>query len=336
MPQCRQYPETGGGGQHDVRTEASMEERAGSVAVKNGDLYDMHAVLKRCASLKPARLVIARPYDTASMEAAAIVSREQVARPMLVGSSKTMGELIDKLCIEKNLFEFVDAADDRILERGASMLHDREADFIMKGLVGTGDFIHVLLDPRWRVRTDRILSHIAMLEIPETKRVILMSDGAINILPNFSRKIQIVRNAVDAARRIGIRQVRVAMLAAVEKVKLPAMPATLDAFLMKKYAETGRFGDCIVDGPFAFDNAIDYEKAAEKGIGGRVAGRANVIIVPNIETGNVIWKTITCFQRGPAAGVVLGGSCPIVVPSRADDTKTKVMSIKFARLLLGF
>ncbi len=310
-----------------------MEERIVSVTMKNGDLYDMHAVLNSCASLKPARLIIVRPYDTASLEAAAAVSQENVVHPMLVGNRKTISELIQKLGIKKD-FTFVEASDDRILERGASLLHDNKADFIMKGLVGTGDFIHVLLDPRWRVRTDKILSHVGMLEIPETKRVFLMSDAAINILPNFSRKIQIVRNAVDAARRIGIHEVRVAMLAAVEKVKLPAMPATLDAFLMKKYAETGRFGDCIVEGPFAFDNAIDYKKAVEKGIGGSVAGRANVLIVPNIETGNVIWKTITCFQRGPAAGVVLGGSCPIVLPSRADDTKTKILSIKFARLLL--
>jgi len=310
-----------------------MKERAESVAVQDGDLYDMHAVLNRFTGMKPARLVIVRPYDTASLEAAAAAAQENVAQPILVGNRKKMNELIRKLGIKKD-FVFVEASDDNILEQGASLLHDNEADFIMKGLVGTGDFIHVLLDPRWRVRTDRILSHVGMLEIPETKRVFLMSDAAINILPNFSRKIQIVRNAVDAARRIGIRRIRAAMLAAVEQVKLPAMPATLDAFLMKKYAETGRFGDCIVEGPFAFDNAIDYRKAVEKGIGGSVAGRANVLIVPNIETGNVIWKTITCLQRGPAAGVVLGGSCPIVVPSRADDTKTKILSIKFARLLL--
>jgi len=311
-----------------------MEEQRGRVAVQDGDLYDMHAVLNRCTDLKPARLIIVRPYDTASLEAASAVSQEKIAYPILVGNRRIIEESLKRLGIKKGLFAFVETGDESILERGASLLLDNEADFIMKGLVGTGDFIHVLMDPQWRVRTDRILSHIGMHEIPETKRVFLMSDAAINILPNFSRKIHIVQNAVDAAKRIGIRRIRVAMLAAVEKVKLPAMPATLDAFLMKKYAETGRFGNCIVDGPFAFDNAIDYKKAAEKGIGGSVAGCANVIIVPNIETGNVIWKSITCLQRGPAAGVVLGGSCPIVVPSRADDTKIKILSIKFARLLL--
>ena len=147
--------------------------------------------------------------------------------------------------------------------------------------------------------------------------------------------MHIVANAIDVARKIGIGRIRVAMLAAVEKVKLPAMPATLDAFLMKKYSETGYFGECFIDGPFAFDNAIDIEKARTKGIEGEVAGRANILITPNIETGNVIWKTFTCIQKDHPAGVVMGGSCPIVVPSRADDYTTKLRSIKFARLLVG-
>ena len=164
-----------------------------------------------------------------------------------------------------------------------------------------------------------------MFELPSTKKIFLMSDAAINILPNFTRKVHIVANAVDAARRLGIRDIKVAMLAAVEKLNLPAMPATLDAFLMKKYAATGYFGRCEVGGPFAFDNAIDPEKAVTKGINGKVAGNANIIICPNIETGNVIWKLITCIQRGKAARVV---------PSRSDDYKTKLNSIRFARILL--
>jgi phosphate butyryltransferase len=205
----------------------------------------------------------------------------------------------------------------------------------MKGMVKTGSFMHVLLDPRWGVRTEGILSHVGMHEIPDTKRLFFLSDAAINIRPNFSRKIQIVRNAIETARLVGVTKVRVAMIAAVETVKLPAMPATLDAFLMRRYSESGVFGDCAIEGPFALDNALDPRRADEKGIRGKVAGRANVIIVPNIETGNVIWKTVTTLMRGGAAGVVAGARCPMVVPSRADDTDTKYHSIQFARLLLG-
>jgi phosphate butyryltransferase len=230
--------------------------------------------------------------------------------------------------------EITDVEEEHILEASASIITDGRADLIMKGMVGTGNFIHVLLDPQWGIRTEEILTHVGMFEIPHTGRVFLLSDAGINIHPNFTRKIAIVLNAVGAARKLGIKNPRVAMLAAVERVQLPAMPATLDAFLMKKYSETGYFGKCEIDGPFAFDNAIDPEKAKTKGIGGKVAGNANVIIVPYIETGNVVWKSITSLQHRDAAGVVLGGRCPIVVPSRSDDYKTKLKSIQFARLLM--
>lgn len=303
-------------------------------AVRDGDLYDMRRVLAGARDLKPARMVVVNPYDAATLEAVSQAAGEGVVHPLMVGSARRIAEAARGIGVDRGNFNVLDTEESSVLERGASLLRDGEADFIMKGMVGTGTFIHVLLDPRWGVRTENILSHVGMMEIPGTGRVFLMSDAAINILPNFSRKIQIVRNAVNAARRIGITDPRVAMLAAVEVVKLPAMPATLDAFLMKKYAGTGVFGSCAVDGPFAFDNAIDPEKAGEKGIGGPVAGRANVVVVPNIETGNVIWKFNTCMQRDNPAGVVLGGSCPIVVPSRADDRVTKLLSIQFARLLL--
>lgn len=301
---------------------------------ESGDLYNMQEVLDRCRHMPPARLVVSRPYDNATLQSMEKACGMGVVHPLLVGKKGLIVEKSIQLGIGFDRFEIVDTEEDQILERTASLIHDREADFIMKGLIGTGTFIHVLLDPRWRIRTEDILSHVGMFEIPRTGRVFLMSDAALNILPNFSRKMEIVKNAVHAARSLGIRKIRVAMLAAVEKVKLPAMPATRDAFLMKKFATTGYFGRCEIDGPFAFDNAIDPEKAGTKGIDGKVAGSANVLIVPNIETGNVIWKSITVLNRQEAAGVVVGGSCPIVLPSRSDDWGTKLMSVQFARLLL--
>ena len=302
---------------------------------ETGDLYDMKKVLNRCHSLPPARLAVSRPYDDATLRSIAEACKRGAVHPLLIGKKAMIVEKSIQLGLDIDNFEIIDTEEDAILERTASIYQDREADFIMKGLIGTGNFIHVLLDPRWKIRTEDILSHVGMFEIPRTGRVFLISDAALNILPNFSRKMEIVRNAVEVARVLGIRKIRVAMLAAVERVRLPAMPSTRDAFLMKKFATTGYFGRCEIDGPFAFDNAIDSEKADTKGIGGKVAGHANVLIAPNIETGNVIWKSITVLNRQEAAGVVVGGSCPIVVPSRSDDFQTKLMSIQFARLLLG-
>jgi phosphate butyryltransferase len=301
----------------------------------DGDLYGMGRVLDQCRKLERATLVISRPYDDASLQSLSEACGMGNIHPLLVGNAEFIEETSERIGISTEHFEMVDTPEDTILEVTAALYHDGEADFIMKGLVGTSDFLHVLLDPRWSIRTEDILSHVGMFEIPDTERIFFMSDAAINILPNFSRKMEIVRNAVDTARRIGVKKIRVAMLAAVEKVRLPAMPATRDAFLMKRYARSGYFGRCAVDGPFALDNAVDLERAEAKGIGGSVAGRANVLIVPNIESGNVIWKTITALHHRDAAGVVMGGSCPIVVPSRSDDARTKLLSIQFARLCLA-
>lgn len=301
---------------------------------ESDDLYHMTEVLDSCRRLQPLRLAVSRPYDAATLISMERACSMGIVHPLLVGKKGLIVEKSNQLDIGYKRFEIVDTEEDSILEATASLFHDREADFIMKGFVGTGAFIQVLLDPKWRIRTEDILSHVGMFEIPHTGRVFLMSDAALNILPNFSRKMEIVKNAVHTAASLGIRKIRVAMLAAVEKVKLPAMPATRDAFLMKKFATTGYFGRCDIDGPFAFDNALDTEKADTKGISGRVAGRANVLIVPNIETGNVIWKSITVLNQQEAAGVVVGGSCPIVLPSRSDDWETKLRSVQFARLLL--
>ena len=299
------------------------------------DLFDIEVVLDGAKKYNAAKMVVVNPYDRGTLESVAFAEEEGVINPVLVGEKTRILAAAEEYRININDNCIVDTDSKKSAEVAASIICDGGALFIMKGMISTGEFIHVLLDPRWKIRTERILSHVGMFEIPGSKRIFLMSDAAINILPNFTRKMHIVANAIDVARKIGIGRIRVAMLAAVEKVKLPAMPATLDAFLMKKYSETGYFGECFIDGPFAFDNAIDIEKARTKGIGGEVAGRANILITPNIETGNVIWKTFTCIQKDHPAGVVMGGRCPIVVPSRADDYITKLRSIKFARLLVG-
>ena len=299
------------------------------------DSYNMASILDSTAGMPPMTMVIAAPYDRASIESVSAAFREGIIVPVMVGNRNRIRENAERFKIPLGSISIINTDEEDVAEKTASIFLEGGADFIMKGMVSTGNFMHVLLDPRWKIRTERILSHVGMLEIPETKRVFLMSDGAINILPNFTRKIHIVANAVEAGRSVGIGKIKVAMLAAVEKVKLPAMPATLDAFLMKKYAETGHFDECEIDGPYAFDNALDPESAKAKKLSGDVAGVANIIIVPNIETGNVIWKSYTCLQGRDAAGVVLGGACPIVVPSRSDDFRTKLFSIKFAKLLLS-
>jgi len=300
-----------------------------------GDLFNMESVLDKSKELPALKMVVVAPYDEATLRAVVMAGNEGVISPILIGEERKIRENADKFGIPLKSANIVDTDNRAMLEKSAFFISSGKADYIMKGMIATNNLLHVLLDPKWKIRTERILSHVGMFEILEDRRIFLMSDCAINILPNFTRKIHIVANAVDAARKIGIKNIRVAMLAAVEKINLPAMPATLDAFLMRKFSKTGYFNKCEIEGPFALDNALDPYMAATKGMGGRVAGRANIIIVPNIESGNVIYKSITCLHKRLAAGVVVGGSCPMVVSSRSDNYKVKLQSIKFAKLLLN-
>jgi len=311
-----------------------MESNKINEKINTKEITDIEVLLNKSTKMLPVRMVVVRPYDKGTLRSVYTAFKENVIIPILVGEKNKILDKRDEFQIDINENWIVEASDPQIPEIAASFLYDGKAKFIMKGMISTADFMHVLLEPKWQIRTERILSHVGMFEMPYSKRVFLMSDAAINILPNFTRKIHIIANAVDVARKIGLIPIRIAMLAAVEKVKLPTMPATLDAFLMKKFSSTGYFGECYIEGPYALDNAIDPEKAETKGLKGEVAGKANVLITPNIETGNVIWKMFTCVQRAHPAGVVMGGKCPIVVPSRADDFITKLRSIKFARLLV--
>jgi phosphate butyryltransferase len=299
-----------------------------------GGLFCLNSFLQNAFNLPARRLAVAAPYDRATLESCYLAHKRGVIKPLMVGNESKIIENARQFDVPVQGFTMYHCEIENTCEMAASLLMEKKADFIMKGMVGTGNFIHVLLDPKWKIRTESILSHVGLFEIPETKRLFLVSDAAINIQPNFTRKIQIVENAVGAAKKLGMKHIKIAMLSAVEKVNLPAIPSTLDAFLMKQFAQTGYFQGCEIDGPFAFDNALDPICAKTKGVPGNVAGNADIVIVPNIETGNVIWKSITSLQKGEAAGVVLGGSCPIVVPSRADTTSTKLLSIQLARLLL--
>ena len=312
-----------------------MENISDEDKIDSKELIDMEKTLNKATQLPPVKMVVVNPYDKGTLESVSLAYYENVIIPILVGQKKKIIDRVEEFKIDIAEDWIVEGSDVEIPEIAASLLYSGEAKYIMKGMISTADFMHVLLEPKWKIRTERILSHVGMFEMPKSNRVFLMSDAAINILPNFTRKIHIIANAVDVARKIGLVPIRIAMLAAVEKVKLPAMPATLDAFLMKKFANTGYFGDCYIEGPYALDNALDPEKAATKGLKGEVAGKANILITPNIETGNVIWKIFTCVQKAHPAGVVMGGRCPIVVPSRADDYITKLRSIKFAKLLIG-
>lgn len=196
----------------------------------------------------------------------------------------------------------------------------------MKGFISTGDLLKAVLDKEMGLRTDRLLSHVAFFQSPYYHKVLCVTDAAMNIAPGLDEKAQIIRNAVDACHRIGIEVPKVAVAAAVEMVN-PKMEATVHASLLKQMNTEGVLTGCIVDGPFAIDIAVNQEAALHKGIESKVAGDCDVILVPDIEAGNMFYKALNFLGGAVSAAVVMGASVPIVLTSRSDDERSKLLSI---------
>jgi phosphate butyryltransferase len=207
-----------------------------------------------------------------------------------------------------------------------------EAHCAMKGRIFTADFLKAALDPSVGLRTAKLLTHVAVFDIPGFDRLVLLSDAGVLVAPTLEQKIHIVQNAVDVAIRLGVDTPRVAVLAAAEMVN-PKIPSTMDAASLSKMADRGQIYGGVVDGPLALDNAISPESARIKGIKSEVAGYADILIAPDIEAGNVLAKAITYFAQGKMAGVVVGARCPLILPSRSDTREAKLISLALGVML---
>lgn len=203
---------------------------------------------------------------------------------------------------------------------------------VMKGHLNTADMLRAVLDREHGLRTGRVLSHVAVVELPGLGRLLFTTDGGINIHPDLERKVNIVENAVDAVRALGLRQPKVALLAVVETVN-KEMPATTDAAAIAEMARAGRFPGAAIDGPISLDLALSSEAAAIKGYTSPVAGKADILVAPYIEVGNIMTKAMIYGAGAESAGVVLGAAAPVVLLSRADSVATKLNSIALGALI---
>lgn len=204
-----------------------------------------------------------------------------------------------------------------------------ESSVLMKGHIATAVLLKAVLNEEYGLRTENILSHVAAFEIQGFNRLIYVTDAGMNITPDLKQKAQIIRNAVHIARSLGVETPVVAPLAAVEVVN-PAMPATMDAAALTVMNQRGQIKDCIVDGPLALDNAISTLAAEHKGISGDTAGKADILVVPNIESGNILYKSLVYFAQAKVGGVIAGAKAPIVLTSRADSAESKLFSLALA------
>ncbi|CCC57901.1 MULTISPECIES: phosphate butyryltransferase [Caloramator] len=252
---------------------------------------------------------------------------------VLVGDAEDIKKIADENNIDLSNYEIVDVKNLVESARVAvSLVSQGKADFLMKGLIGTADLLRAVLDKEIGLRTNNLLSHVMVYSVETYHKLILLTDGGMVTYPDITQKVQIVQNAVKVAKALGISPIHVAPLCAVEVVN-PDMQATIDAAILSKMNQRGQIKDCIIDGPLALDNAISKEAAQHKGIKSPVAGEADILLVPNIEAGNMLGKSLTYFARAKSAGIIVGAKCPIVLVSRADTHESKLYSIALGSLI---
>jgi phosphotransacetylase len=278
---------------------------------------------------------VAHPCDEASLRGAVEAAQAGLIAPILVGPAERIkwfgvacGLDISEFRIEPTAHSHDSAA------RAVALVRSGEAKMLMKGALHTDELLHEVMQAGTGLRTGRRLSHVYVMEVPGYARLLFVTDAAVNIAPNLESKRWIVQNAIDLARALGVPTPRVAILAAVEMVN-PAMPSTIDAAALCKMAERGQITGGVLDGPLAYDNAISPQAAAEKKIVSPVAGLADVLVVPDVEAGNMLAKSLRFMAGADAAGVVMGASAPIVLTSRADDTRTRLASCAVAAIFAG-
>jgi len=276
------------------------------------------------------RLVLAASEDAHSLGAVMRAANEKVIKPILVGDREKTEGLAEVMNLSLSNVEFVEEKDViKAINLSVKMVHDGEADVLMKGKVGTADMLRAVLNKDFGLRTGKLLSHFALFEVATYHKLIAVTDVAMNIAPNLEEKISILNNSVEVLHKLGIETPKVAVLGAVEKVNTD-MSATLDAALLSKMNQRDQIRKCLVDGPLAFDNAVSLESARHKEIRSEVAGDTDLLLMPDIEVGNVLYKSLVFFANAKVASMIVGAAAPIVLTSRSDSEQAKFDSILLA------
>ena len=281
------------------------------------------------------KVAIARSAEGFVLRAGIEAYERGVAEPILIGDMDETRRIADERGLDISPFRHIDMADDeQAVAKAVRLFREGEAQLIMKGLVSTAILLKAVLNKETGVpHPSRILSHVSVFESPIDERLMIMTDPGVNIMPSLQRKVDILKNALDVARKLGMEKPKAAILAATEKVNYPAMPATLDGDILTKMAGQGEFGDALVLGPLSLDLAVSREAAACKNFESPVAGCADILLTPNIEAGNILYKSLSTLSGCVMAAVVVGSQVPVVVPSRGDSDASKFHSIALACVL---
>ncbi len=276
-------------------------------------------------------IALAAAADKEVIEAVHKAIQKQLASFILYGDKQDIKRMLtDEGLTESSFLQIVHVESDQEASRLAvQAVRNGDADVLMKGMVSTSVILKEVLNKEYGLRKGKVLSHVAAFDVRGYERLIFVTDSGMNIEPDLTQKVEIVNNAVSIARSIGIARPKVVPLAAVEVVN-PAMQATLDASALTQMNRRDQISECVIDGPLALDNAISIEAAEHKGIQSEVAGKADILLVPSIEVGNALYKSLVYFANAKVGGVIAGAKAPIVLTSRADSSESKVYSIALA------
>ncbi len=290
-------------------------------------------LLERCLSLEPVPTAVAYPCEATALSGAVEAAQKKLITPILVGPADKIAATAKSAGIDLGDLEIVDVADS-IAEaaRAVALVREGRAEVLMKGSLHTDELLGAVVARDGGLRTGRRISHAFLMDVPTYHKVLIVTDGAINIAPTLEDKVHICQNAIDLAISLGCEKPKVAILAAVETVN-SKMPATLDAAALCKMAERGQIKGGILDGPLAFDNAISKEAAKTKGIQSEVAGDPDILLAPDLEAGNILAKQLSFLANADSAGMVLGARVPVILTSRADSVRSRIASCAVANLV---
>jgi phosphotransacetylase/acyl dehydratase len=289
-------------------------------------------LLELAEPLPPMPTVVVCPESPDAVMGAVLGRDHTLIDPIFVGSTQKIRAAAEEAGADIFGIEIIDIPDHRAAAlRSVALVHEGRAKVVMKGHLHTDQLLHAILKKEGGLRTNRRLSHVFVMDVPGLDHLLFVTDAAINIAPDLECKVSIVQNAIDLAISLGIETPKVGILSAVETVT-PSIPSTIDAAVLSKMADRGQITGGLVDGPLAMDNAVDLGAARTKGLTGLVAGRAEILVAPNMEAGNMIAKELTFLAHAEAGGVVMGAQVPVILTSRADDDQARLASCAVAAL----
>jgi phosphate acetyltransferase len=312
------------------------DSEIGTIAALGPLGYPPHSkyerLIARAKQVPAATTVVVHPCDETSLRGATEAAEAGIIAPILVGPARKISAVARDHGLQIGGFQIVDAPhSEAAAAKAVELIHESKGELLMKGSLHTDELMREVTSSKTGLRTARRISHVFVMDVPSYAETLFITDAAINIFPDLDAKRDIVQNAIDLFTQVGLGTPRVAILSAVETVTAK-IPSTIEAAALCKMAERGQITGGRLDGPLAFDNAIDPEAAKIKGIESAVAGRAQILVVPDLEAGNMLAKNLTFLAKADAAGIVLGARVPIILTSRADSVRARMASCAVAVL----